>query len=102
MKRLILAMLTAGFFAVPVAAPAVSISGILVYSTDDFGSPNGRDQLTEEHVHGQLWRTTLGGICIWYGLGVLDGLAPRTFAGQPLAVAAVGLRRPANATSRKP
>lgn len=82
MRRLILATLAASWLAVPAAAPAVSISGILVYSTDDFGNPNGWDPVNERYVHGQLWRTMLAGA--WYGLGVLEGLPPQSFAGQPL------------------
>jgi hypothetical protein len=82
MRRLILATLAASCLAVPVAAPAVSISGILVYSTDDFGNPNGWDPVSEHYVHGQLWRTMLAGA--WYGLGVMEGLPPQSFAAQPL------------------
>jgi hypothetical protein len=82
MRRLILATLAASCLALPAAAPAVSISGILVYSTDDFGNPNGWDPVNERYVHGQLWRTILAGR--WYGLGVLEGLPPLSFAGQPL------------------
>ncbi|MGD0948845.1 MAG: hypothetical protein ABSA52_15645 [Candidatus Binatia bacterium] len=82
MRRLLLATLAASCLAVPAAAPAVSISGILVYSTDDFGNPNGWDPVNERYVHGQLWRTMLAGA--WYGLGVLEGLPPQSFAGQPL------------------
>jgi hypothetical protein len=92
MRRLILATLAASCLAVPAAAPAVSISGILVYSTDDFGNPNGWDVVNERYVHGQLWRTMLAGA--WYGLGVLEGLPPQSFAGQPLNAPDFSLEMP--------
>jgi hypothetical protein len=92
MRRLIIAALIASWLAVPAAVSAVSISGILVYSTDDFGNPNGWDPVHEHYVHGQLWRTMLAGN--WYGLGVLEGLPPQSFAGPPLNAADFSLEMP--------
>ncbi len=76
------ALLIVSLLFFPAAAPALSISGIMIYSTDDFGNPNGWDDVNQQYVHGQLWRTRLGGI--WYGLGVLSGLPPQSLAVPPL------------------
>ena len=82
MRVLLAAMLVVSVLLVPVGVPAVSLSGVMIYSTDDFGNPNGWDEVNQQYVHGQLWRTQLGGI--WYGLGVLSGLPFQSLATPPL------------------
>lgn len=82
MKWSLPALLIVSLLFLPAAAPALSISGIMIYSTDDFGNPSGWDDVTQQYVHGQLWRTRLGGI--WYGLGLLSGLPLQSLAGLPL------------------
>lgn len=61
---------------------AVSLSGILLYSTDDAGNPSGWDVPAGDYVHKQLWRTWRESI--WNGLGVLDGLPPESLRQPPL------------------
>ncbi len=62
-------------------AAAVSISGIVLYATDDFGTPNGRSTYDDD-LQAQLWRTGMGGL--WHGLAVFQGLPPNCFASSPL------------------
>jgi hypothetical protein len=57
-----------------VAAFAVTLSGVMIYSTDHYGNPNAWNAQKDYFAHGQLWRTLLGGD--WYGLGLLAGLPP--------------------------
>ena len=67
----------------PIVAGAVSLDGIVVYSTDDFGNPIGFDWDADKMGHG-LWRwdTQISGS--WGGLGVLDGLPPDSFRKTPM------------------
>jgi hypothetical protein len=74
--------LVAVLLAVAPPAPAVTLSGAMVYAAHDFGEPNAWDLVTETFKHGQLWRTALGGD--WYGLGILPGLPPDN-SDEPLA-----------------
>ncbi len=62
------------------AAPlrAVSISGILIYSTDDFGNPNGYETMASDHFQAQAWRTLSRPGLELYGLGVAAGLPPES------------------------
>src|SRR5450759_3796037 len=77
MKYLLCMLALAGWLMVPTVGSAVSISGIVLYSADDFGAPNGA--LSHEgQLQAQLWRTALGGE--WYGLGVWAGLPPQSLA----------------------
>jgi hypothetical protein len=61
------------------SGPAPIISGLLIYSTDDFGNPNRFDSEREVFVPDQLWRTRLGDFR--YGLGILRGLPPDSVSG---------------------
>jgi hypothetical protein len=58
--------------AAPVAVPAVTLSGAMVYATDEWGNPNSWTGVA--FWPGQLWHTQLGGE--WYGLGIMPGLPP--------------------------
>jgi hypothetical protein len=57
-------------------ATAVSISGLMIYSTDDFGNPNGYETLNSDQFQAQMWRTMVRSGIPWYGLGVASGLPP--------------------------
>lgn len=46
----------------------------MVYSTDDFGNPNGSNAITQGHFQAQMWRTLIQGE--WHGLGIIHGLPP--------------------------
>lgn len=61
---------------------AASISGIVLYAADDFGTPNGLATITDDQLTAQLWRTAVGGP--WHGLGVWYGTPPECFAAPPL------------------
>lgn len=66
-----------------VAAPAsaASISGIMVYSADDFGTPNGFETFDRpEAPQMHMWRTWSAGI--WHGLAVYEGLPPQSLTGR--------------------
>jgi hypothetical protein len=65
-----------------VTADAVSISGIVLYAADDFGTPNGLATITDDQLSAQLWRTAIAGP--WHGLGVWYGTPPECFATPPL------------------
>jgi len=69
------------------AGPAypLSVSGVVLYATDDLGNPSGWDEARQEFAPSQLWRTTSGGI--WHGLGVFPGLPPDSLARPPLNAA---------------
>jgi hypothetical protein len=58
-------------------AQALSISGIMVYSTDDFGNPSGVNTAIQGQFDAHLWRTLLRGGDIWHVLGVAEGLQSR-------------------------
>lgn len=58
-------------------AGAVSISGIMIYSTDDFGNPNGYETYNGT-FQAQMWRTLARAGIEWYGLGVTSGLPPKS------------------------
>jgi len=62
-------------------AGAVSLSGVMLYSVDDFGNPSGLDWDTEQLGTGMVWRTERH--AHWYGLGVSAGLPPASL-GAPL------------------
>jgi hypothetical protein len=83
-QRLCLLAGLLGFWVVAAAAPAtaVSISGILIYSTDDFGNPNGYETFAQGTFQAQTWRTLVRGGQIWYGLGVTSGLPPQSVDGR--------------------
>lgn len=61
------------------AAPCrgVSISGVVLYTADDIGNPNGAGTY-EGQLQANLWRTALGGE--WFILGVWAGLPPESLA----------------------
>lgn len=63
-----------GWYAAP--AGAVSITGIMLYSTDDHGNPSGTSTFTEERFEAQTWRTMIEANV--YGLGVIEGLPPES------------------------
>lgn len=69
---LVLTVLPA-WWAAPTAA--VSITGIIVYSSDDFGNPSGVDTYTQGAFEAQMWRTLALGDK-WHWLGILQGLPP--------------------------
>jgi hypothetical protein len=81
MKRFAFALIGVLLAVVP-PAPAVTLSGAMVYAARDFGEPNSWDPATETFKHGQLWRTAVGGD--WFGLGILPGL-PTDNVDEPLA-----------------
>jgi hypothetical protein len=60
------------------AANAVTISGIMIYSTDDFGNPNGVNTQITDQFDAQMWRTLVRPSEQWYGLAVTQGLPPRS------------------------
>ncbi len=67
--------------AAAVPASAVSISGIMVYSADDFGSPSGFDTFDRpEAPQMHMWRTYALGI--WHSLAVYEGLPPQSLTGR--------------------
>jgi hypothetical protein len=65
-----------GIMGAPAPGAAVSISGIMIYSTDDFGNPSGYRAVAEGEFEAQMWRTMNQGI--WHGLGVNSGLPPES------------------------
>jgi hypothetical protein len=68
--------------ALSVAQPvrAVSISGIMIYATDDFGNPNGYESYNGV-FQAQMWRTLVNPGIEWYGLGITSGLPPKSVDG---------------------
>lgn len=62
----------------PAQVRAVSITGIMVYSTDDFGNPNGYESIANGQFQAQMWRTLSRPGMVWHGLGVSSGLPPRS------------------------
>jgi len=82
MKYLVCMLALAAWLISPAPVSAASISGIVLYSTDDFGTPNGYNTIDKNEVQAQLWRTTIGGE--YYVLGVWTGLPPQAFAAPPL------------------
>ena len=63
-------------------AAAVSISGIMVYSADDFGTPSGFDTFDRpEAPEMHMWRTYAAGK--WHSLAVYEGLPPQSLTGRP-------------------
>jgi hypothetical protein len=82
MKYLLCMLALAGWLVVPTVASAVSLSGVVLYSTDDFGNPNGANTLTRDELEAQLWRTQAGGQ--WHVLGVWEGLPMVSFGSPPL------------------
>ncbi len=85
--RLLLAFSTAWFAVAtaitPPSARAASISGILLYAADGFGTPNGYATYDAcSNIEAQLWRTAAAGK--WHGLAVYLGLPPESLSGPPL------------------
>ena len=81
MKYVFCALALASWLVVPSVASAVSISGIVLYTTNDFGDPNG--YLTYDgQLQAQLWRTMVGGE--WHILGVWAGVPPQSLGPPPL------------------
>ena len=56
----------------------VSLSGVVLYTTDDSGNPSGWDEADQDFAQRQLWRTESGSI--WHGLGILPGYPPGNLA----------------------
>lgn len=78
-RRLLSVLLLPLFVAAP--ASAASISGIMVYSADDFGTPNGFETFDRpEAPQMHMWRTWAAGI--WHGLAVYQGLPPQSLTGR--------------------
>ena len=75
-----------GLSSLSISAQAVSLDGILIYSTDDFGNPIGFDWDTEKMGHG-LWRWETQTVGPWGGLGVLSGLPPDSLRDAPINAA---------------
>ena len=82
MKYLVCALAFASWLVLPAPVSAVSISGIVLYTTDDFGTPNGFNTIDKGELQAQLWRTALGGE--WHILGVWNGLPPQSLGTPPL------------------
>ena len=62
---------------------AVSVSGILLYAADSFGTPNGFATYDAcASIEAQLWRTAGAGK--WHGLAVYAGLPPESLSRPPL------------------
>lgn len=62
-------------------ASAVTLTGVLVYSTDDFGDPSGYATFDNPYVlEGQVWRTFVAGN--FHALALLEGLPPQSVAGR--------------------
>ena len=81
MKRWLITVVL-GVLALPVAARAVSLSGIVLYATDDFGNPNGVNTILNNELQAQLWLTAPNSH--WYVLGVWAGLPPDALRIAPL------------------
>lgn len=77
LKVVVSLTLAAGLLGTPTPCHGVSISGMLIYSADDLGNPSASDTFLGD-IQAQLWRTVVGGY--WYGLGILTGLPPESFA----------------------
>lgn len=80
MSVLVLLILTAVAVAAPSSATAVSLTGVLVHSCDDFGNPSGYDWDGGQLATGVLWRTAVH--THWFGLGLLNGLPPESLQTQ--------------------
>ena len=77
-------ILLAVLLSLPLGARAVSLDGVLIYATDDFGNPIGFDWETETMGQG-LWRwETLVARTQWHGLGILNDLPPDSLRGVPM------------------
>ena len=82
MKRWLVVGLLMGVLALPGPARAASLSGILLYATDDFGNPNGVKTILNNELDAQLWFTAPHDH--WYVLGVWSGLPPDSLRIPPL------------------
>jgi hypothetical protein len=61
---------------------AVSISGVMVYSADDFGTPSGFDTFDRpEAPEMHMWRSYAAGK--WHSLAIYEGLPPQSITGKP-------------------
>jgi len=75
--------LLAGVFLLAAPVHAASISGILLYAADGFGTPNGYQTYDAcASIEAQLWRTMAADK--WHGLAVYLGLPPQSLNGPPL------------------
>ncbi len=78
-----------------IAAPAhaVSLSGIVLYSADDFGMPSGQDSFDRpENPEAHLWRTLATGR--WHSLVLYEGLPPDSLKRRPLNLRNLGIEIP--------
>ena len=66
----------------PTTAGGAVLTGIVIYSTDDFGNPAGYDWDREQVWGGELWRTQTHPH--WYGLGIAAGFPPNSLRSAPL------------------
>ncbi len=66
----------------PTAAYGAVLTGIVIYSTDDFGNPSGYDWDREQIWAGELWRTQVHSH--WYGLGIAARFPPDSLRSAPL------------------
>ena len=83
MSRWIYAVIASTMLCCSSAVNAASISGIVLFSTDDFGNPSGHITLEDgAEVEAHLWRTLIGPK--WYGLFVWAGLPIESLATRPL------------------
>lgn len=83
MKRALRVLFAVLFTLYTGTAGAMSISGIVIYGADDFGTPHGYATY-DGQISAQLWRTAVGGD--WHALGVWQGLPPNSLREQPLNV----------------
>jgi len=70
------AALSAALVTFSLAAHAVTLNGILIYATDQIGTPSGFDWTTGQIHGGQMWRTEAAP---QFGIGVLSDLPPQSF-----------------------
>lgn len=74
MRRFHALIAAALVLSLPLAVEAANITGIMVFSTDDFGDPSGvASEATKPESN--LWLTSLQKD-VWYALGVFEGLPP--------------------------
>lgn len=62
---------------------AASLSGVVLYTADDFGMPSGQDSFDRpENPEAHLWRTLASGR--WHSLVLYEGLPPESLKRRPL------------------
>ena len=81
MKRFICASVVWSLIFLPISAPAVSLSGIILYAAYFDGFPNG-EATDPTRLVAFLWHTAPNPE--WFGLGVWPGLPPDSLRLQPL------------------